>query len=813
MNRIHENKTIDQNKRNWWRKLGGLLKKIWNKVLPDASTRKGAGFGIFFALFALTVFYGIYVCPGFKGILNPLSGVLIFLIFVSLAFLAAALLLKLLSVFPVFITKAGLISLIILIFVFIQFGFPFFPSLLTGLLLGLVFAFLGGGLAAIFHEEFKFERLYKKILIFAAVLIPIAVIVYFGYWLFFYQGENDHLTVFEPDWEKIAVLDTDNPSRPGSYNFKTITYGSGDHKRRPEFAEEIFLKTHPVDATPFVQENKSWTMLLRKWYWGFDFDKFPLNGQVWYPLGDGPFPLVLIVHGNHKMQEFSDPGYAYLGELLASRGFIFVSVDENFFNGAFYCSLSRENDGRGWLLLQHLKVWKEWNRTKDNIFFEKVDMNNIGLIGHSRGGEAAAIAGCFNRLSHYPDDALVEFDFNFNIKAIIAIAPSDGQYRPSGRPTPLKNVNYLVLQGAHDADVSTFSGMRQFQRVKFSDENYWFKASIYSYRSNHGQFNTVWKDNDWGKPRGFLLNREPLLKGDEQRTISKVYISAFLETVLHGKKEYLLLFRDYRKGLEWLPDDIYISRFEDSTFQVFCGYEEDVNVATGTMDGVSIKAENLKVWREEDLGLRRRGTKQNNVVYMGWKTDGEYQARTNPVYIIDLPENSMSGLDNVRNSFFVFDLANTEERIPNRDADKSKKNGGLERQNSSGEIEEKEEKQTDKNKRKEPLDFTLKLTDRDGDSAVFVLSRFMQIPPVLKSRFTKFQGEAAIYGKTYEPTLQTVEIPFENITAEFPEFDPETLRHIQFVFDRKGEGVLIIDRIGISGAELFIKNADSISDK
>ena len=34
-----------------------------------------------------------------------------------------------------------------------------------------------------------------------------------------------------------------------------------------------------------------------------------------------------IVHGNHGMDDFSDPGYAYLGELLANRGFIVASVD------------------------------------------------------------------------------------------------------------------------------------------------------------------------------------------------------------------------------------------------------------------------------------------------------------------------------------------------------------------------------------------------------------------------------------------------------------------------------------------------------
>jgi hypothetical protein len=37
---------------------------------------------------------------------------------------------------------------------------------------------------------------------------------------------------------------------------------------------------------------------IRKEYWGFDFTKLPVHGRVWYPDGAGPFPLVLIVHGN-----------------------------------------------------------------------------------------------------------------------------------------------------------------------------------------------------------------------------------------------------------------------------------------------------------------------------------------------------------------------------------------------------------------------------------------------------------------------------------------------------------------------------------
>ena len=63
-------------------------------------------------------------------------------------------------------------------------------------------------------------------------------------------------------------------------------------------------------------------------------------------------------------------------------------------------------------------------------------MERTALIGHSRGGEAVAVAAAFNRLPRYPDNALLEFDFGFSIRGIIGIAPSDGQYSPADQPTP-----------------------------------------------------------------------------------------------------------------------------------------------------------------------------------------------------------------------------------------------------------------------------------------------------------------------------------------------------------------------------------------
>ena len=164
-----------------------------------------------------------------------------------------------------------------------------------------------------------------------------------------------------------------------------LSYGSGTDRHRPEYAEEADLLTESVNASSYVY-FRGWQEQIREWYWGFGMSEVPLNALVWYPLGEGPFPLVLIVHGNHNMTDFSEPGYDYLGELLASRGFIVASVDENFFNGSLYGKARSETDARAWLLLKHLEVWEDWNSEPTSVFYQQVDFNQIALIGHSRGG-------------------------------------------------------------------------------------------------------------------------------------------------------------------------------------------------------------------------------------------------------------------------------------------------------------------------------------------------------------------------------------------------------------------------------------------
>ena len=201
----------------------------------------------------------------------------------------------------------------------------------------------------------------------------------------------------------------------------------------------------------------------REVFWGFNKENIPLNGRLWIPDGNEKYPIVSIIHGNHSMQEFSDNGYNYLGEFLSSHGYIFNSVDQNFLNGSWDGDFrGKEMTTRSWHFLENLSYLKELNSDSLSPLYNKVDFNKVIFIGHSRGGEAVNIAAKFNKLSTYPDNGNVKFNYDFNIIGIVTLAPTDYRYN---RNYELKNMNYLSLQGSMDSDEESFFGMRQSNRI------------------------------------------------------------------------------------------------------------------------------------------------------------------------------------------------------------------------------------------------------------------------------------------------------------------------------------------------------------
>lgn len=568
---------------------------------------------------------------------------------------------------------------------------------------------------------------------------------------------------------RVQALALPDPSQPGPYSVRSLVYGSGTDLRRPEYGGEVDIITQPVDGSALVEK---WSGL-RSRYWGFGPQALPLNARVWYPQGDGPFPLVLIVHGQHPMEDFSDGGYAYLGELLASQGYITASVDENFLNlspltdALIVQSLAEEDDLRGWLLLEHLNLWRSWNSQPGSVFYHKVDLENIALAGHSRGGEAVAAAAVFNRLSCAPNDAHLRFDYHFNIRGLIAIAPIDGAYHPAGQDIFLDDVSYLVLQGAHDMDVFSFQGNRQYERVRFGDASDAFKAAVYFYGANHGQFNTVWGRKDLFEPVMRVFNLAQLMPGDAQRQIAGVTISAFLDASLRGARGYRALFQDLRTGNDWLPDTIYLSQYQDAHTRMAAAFEEDADPGTATLPGGTLYGAHLSVWREQPLPAKWE-TLGSQVVALGWDTAASPQTAS---YTLRLPE---GWLPVTRDSTLVFSMADAgEDPTPDEPEDAPVA--------------------------RSPIDLTIEAVDRAGNTARLPLSHFSLLQPQLEGRL----GKAAFFSPfpTSEAVPQHFEFPLQDFADANPNFEPQQLAQVRFVFDRTPAAVIFLDAIGLRSGD------------
>lgn len=547
------------------------------------------------------------------------------------------------------------------------------------------------------------------------------------------------------DADTALALDQPDPSQPGTHAVQTLTYGSGDDTLREEYGQQADLTTDTVDMSAVITGWSDGQGSDRTGMWGFDATRIPVNARVWYPDGDGPFPLVLIVHGNKSTVEFSDPGFAYLGELLASRGMIVASVDENFFNTGI---LDRSGGirgtevARGWLLLEHLKQWQTFASDPESPMSGKVDLERIALVGHSRGGEAVSIAAALNTMDSLPDHPDVALDHGHAIRTVIALAPSDGQYEPAGESITLQDTNYLVLQGSHDADVLSFGGISQYQRTALGPGT--IKAALYVGGADHSQFNTLWGNRDIGNglPK-YFLNTGALLTGADQQQVAKSYVSAFLETTLLGV-DHRPLFIDYRAGSDFLPETRYISEYAAGSEVVLLDAQDDAK-ESGAAQGISVTGSQFATWEEEALQMRI-GASDNRAVRLAW-------------------EGGSPRLD--------LEIATPAALAP----------GGVLRLDAAAVSGTS------------PVELTVEVTDATGQTAAVDVAT---VPPPLAGDYLRAGWMQPMLAA--EPVLQTLVIPAEEITAANPQLDAAQIAGVSIFFDQTATGEIYLDNVAV-GAE------------
>ncbi|RXF75035.1 hypothetical protein [Hansschlegelia zhihuaiae] len=300
--------------------------------------------------------------------------------------------------------------------------------------------------------------------------------------------------------------------------------------------------------------------------------KVDLWGEVYRPkdLARGPFPLLLFLHGNHgtcgiydaergvRVDNRSDYtttgecpgkyvvtpnhlGYAYLAEELASWGYVVVSINANrgVTAGAGLPDDRGLNLMRGRLILRNLALLSDWNRgsgaieAPDSLGFDPkgvMDFSQVGLMGHSRGGEGARAALQQFRDEGSPFAGMIE---PMTIRSIFEIGPVDGQ---TSRVLDANGVNSMILLPTCDGDVYNLQGMKVFDRV-FSrgepvDDVKAFHGTFAVWGANHNAYNTEWLTSDspgcYGANQIFPASGRSL---PQQTTAKETIIPFFRATV------------------------------------------------------------------------------------------------------------------------------------------------------------------------------------------------------------------------------------------------------------------------------------------
>jgi hypothetical protein len=290
-----------------------------------------------------------------------------------------------------------------------------------------------------------------------------------------------------------------------------------------------------------------------------------LRASIHYPtnLPGGPYPVILFLHGRHATcfvggtqllqwpctANNSQPipsykGYDYVSEVLASHGYVVVSVSANGVNAVDNSVFDLGALARAELLQKHLDILKTFNTTGGapfgTKFVGKFNLSQVGTMGHSRGGEGV--------VRHYVlNDSL---GAPYGIKAVFPLAPVD-----FNRLTVNKAALNVLLPYC-DGDVSDLQGVHFYDDARYNvtgdpaPKHYELVMG-----ANHNFYNTIWSPsspfpgggNDWllfvqrghsDKQCGSGQGSQRLSEA-QQRGTGLAYLTAFFRAYVGGESQFI----------------------------------------------------------------------------------------------------------------------------------------------------------------------------------------------------------------------------------------------------------------------------------
>ncbi len=190
-------------------------------------------------------------------------------------------------------------------------------------------------------------------------------------------------------------------------------------------------------------------------------------------LAGGPFPLVILLHGASWLVQWQ------LSLAVGRRGRHFdhpelhgvrptspassPATDISWSPSAPTASTRSDNgvfdlgaQARAELIQHHLDIWNNFNTTGGapfgTTFVGRVDLDNVGTMGHSRGGEGVMRHVLHNRSLGSP----------YTVNAVFPLAPVD-----FNRPI-VNGVPFNVLLPYCDGDVSDLQGVHFYDDARYS---------------------------------------------------------------------------------------------------------------------------------------------------------------------------------------------------------------------------------------------------------------------------------------------------------------------------------------------------------
>ncbi|MFF9134742.1 hypothetical protein [Streptomyces sp. NPDC014806] len=278
----------------------------------------------------------------------------------------------------------------------------------------------------------------------------------------------------------------------------------------------------------------------------------------------GPRPLALFLHGRHatcyKGEEAtgdwpcpagtkpipSHRGYLRDQRLLASQGYVTVSISANGVNGQDWAAEDGGAQARSSLVRLHLARWADWAAHPSAApaavrAGAKADLGKVLLVGHSRGGEGVNRAAMD---SLYPPPAAQDGyrgPVRWHVRGTVLIGPTVfGQ-------NPVPDVPSATLLPGCDGDVSDLQGEVYVDGTRGVSRGRALHSAVYVVGANHNFFNSEWtpgqaeapaEDDFWADPDA----KDPVcspgtatrLTADQQHRAGSTYIAAAARLFVAG---------------------------------------------------------------------------------------------------------------------------------------------------------------------------------------------------------------------------------------------------------------------------------------